>query len=208
MQKEKTVVKNMLIGDILRGKHSTGMVVVNEKMVSKEKETSVIKRAMNAVDFLDLGTVNTALNALNCKLILGHNRYATKGSINNINAHPFEFNRVVGVHNGTLTTQVGLKDHHQFDVDSENLYWDLEHTTIDELYPRLHGALALVWWDKVANTLNFVRNEERPLFFAYSKDNTVLYWASEIWMLLGMADRNGVGAGGCGGVRSPHPLRG
>jgi len=54
------------------------------------------------------------------------------------------------------------------------------------------GAWALVWWDKGEETLNFLRNKERPLWIAFTKSNDTLFWASELWMLEGVLRRNGV----------------
>lgn len=188
---EKKVVKDMLVVDVLRGFHSTGIAIGN--MVGKELKHSLFKRAVHAVDFLGFKQTDTMFNKFNVAYIIGHNRWATKGEVNNANAHPFDFPNLVGAHNGTLNTVHALKDNKDFEVDSENLYWDLNHTTMEELYPRLNGALALTWFDKTCNSLFMCRNDKRPLYFVYTKDRRAVFWASEPWMLhAGISRRNGM----------------
>jgi len=52
----------------------------------------------------------------------------------------------------------------------------------------LDGAFSLVWHDTRNNTLNFARNDERPLCLAYA--HGIVYWASEELMLRWLLDRN------------------
>ena len=67
-------------------------------------------------------------------------------------------------------------------VDSEILYAHLAKNGAEETFDRLEGAWACVWWDDQAETLNFIRNSERPLWFTWSEDRRKLFWASEVWM--------------------------
>ncbi len=61
---------------------------------------------------------------------------------------------------------------------------------IDETHKILHGAFALVWYDKKTNAVHMCRNAERTLFTALSDDNRTLYWASEAGMLEWILARN------------------
>jgi hypothetical protein len=111
------------------------------------------------------------------------------------NAHPFEFEHVVGVHNGTVL-KWSLKDLHgyeDFEVDSQIIYSHLSHSgLIEDVWKDADGALALVYWDKRTKKLNMIRNKERPLWVAYSGDNKTVLWASEVGMLYAAANRNGM----------------
>ena len=172
--------------DVLRGKHSTGVA-----MVSAGGGVDVFKKAVNAVDFLDFKTyANHMKFKYNC--LLGHNRYATKGEVNNINAHPFEFDNVVGMHNGTLRNYNKLDDSTHFDVDSECLYSHINDNGIQDAVNNIRGAYALTWFDKDTNKLHFLRNSERPLHYCFTKDNKTMFWASESWMLHAVLSRNGI----------------
>jgi predicted glutamine amidotransferase len=185
-QLDKTVFNQMLSVDVLRGKHSTGTALIDYRGVTK-----VLKKAVNVQDFLDFTTYKDMQRlAYNC--MIGHNRYATKGAINSVNAHPFDFNNIVGVHNGTLQQYYKLDHANEFDVDSECLYSHINTHGIQDAYEKVVGALALVWFDKNTHKLHFLRNSQRPLCYCYSEDKTTLYWASEPWMLTGILWRNGI----------------
>ena len=184
--KEEMVFKQLLYMDYVRGKDSTGVVQVDSHL-----EPFWYKRALPVYDFMFLPTYNKMFEASN-RMLLGHNRAATKGKVNTVNAHPFEHDNIIGVHNGTLRNQRHLKDHAKFDVDSDNLFYNIAKEGIAQTYSKLEGAAALVWWDTKTNRINFIKNEERPLFHVFSKDRKVLYWASEWGMLDWALARNGM----------------
>lgn len=110
--------------------------------------------------------------------------------MNKKNAHPFDFDTLVGVHNGTLHNKHSLLDSRDFQVDSENLYHHLEMKGLDDLLATMRGAWSLVWWDKTDETLNFLRNNERPMWIMASTDGEVMLWASELPMLELMMDHS------------------
>lgn len=183
---EKKAFKDMLYMDMLRGEHSTGIATVNTAF-----DVKVVKKALPANEFLSLKQVDNAIIDAT-RVLMGHNRFATQGKINNVNAHPFEFDKVVGAHNGTLRRQHLLPDSKLFDVDSENIYHSMDTQGVDATIPLIDGAYALVWWDKQNNTLNMIRNNERPLYLAFTEDGKSLFWASEDWMIVVAAHRNHV----------------
>ena len=123
---------------------------------------------------------------------IGHNRFATKGGINKNNAHPFSHGSITGAHNGTLIRQTLLPDHEKFQVDSENIIYSIDKIGIAETWKKIDGAAALSWWNRKERTLNLLRNDDRPIIFAATKDNSGVFWASETWMLYGMAERNNI----------------
>jgi len=185
--KEKDAVRDLLIMDALRGKHSTGLIAVN-----KAGEATYAKKAVTPYDFLDMASVYKKFNAFDNRVLVGHNRYATKGAINNTNAHPFSHGDITGVHNGTIRKQHRLVDHKDFEVDSENIIHSLNKVGEDETVKNLEGAYALVWWNNKEQRLKFLRNSERPLFFTASEDAKTIYWASEKYMLKAALHRNGL----------------
>lgn len=178
--------KTLLIVDTIRGPHSTGVAGINNN-----GDWDIIKKKGNAWDLFDCKDYTKVASSAKYAL-LGHNRYATKGKINNINAHPFEFEHVVGMHNGTIRGQHRLIDHTQFEVDSENIYHSINKIGLEDTLKVLDGAYALVYWDKRTEELVMVRNSERPLYYTYSEDNKTVYWASEQWMLYVSISRAGL----------------
>jgi len=177
--KEEKIFRQLLFISSLRGMDSTGAGFIPrgehiEPIVSKG-----IGGPWNLVSHKSFKKGMT----LNNMAIIGHNRYATIGKVNRVNAHPFENRSVVGVHNGTLNNQTLLPDSENFSVDSENIFHSIDINGEKDTIKNLHGAFALVWWDKAQRRLKVIRNSKRNLFYTYNKQRTVLYWASELEML-------------------------
>ena len=176
--------------DTIRGPHSTGILFVDKFSGGCE----VLKKVGTPWDLEQYSAYSTLTRKVS-KVLMGHNRWATKGAVNNINAHPFEFNGLIGAHNGTLTSTYQLDDNAEFDVDSENIYYHMNLNGVDDTIPKLNGAFALSWWDKEDETLNLIRNDERPLSYTLTEDGATVYWASESWMLYAMAHKCGIKIG-------------
>lgn len=182
------VFNELLYCDMLRGSHATGVASVRGKSVS------VLKKAWPSAELMQHKDYNSLVTAT-ADVLIGHNRHGTMGANgSHLNAHPFNFDNVVGAHNGTLDRSCvrNLKNHSQFDTDSEALYSEMNENGIDELFTKIEGAWALVYYDKTVGTLNMVRNSQRPLYYAYKKGRGVLYWASEHLMLHWILARNKV----------------
>lgn len=144
-------------------------------------------------DFDDRATYKKA-----SKLLLGHNRMATVGAVTEDNAHPFYADHLTGAHNGTLSDEnfKRLDDHKSYEVDSECLYNNIANKGLDtlkSLTEGLHtGAWALTYYDSEEKTINFIRNEHRPLWYAFNEKGDTIFWASEAWMINIACARNGV----------------
>lgn len=118
-------------------------------------------------------------------LIMGHNRHATIGGVKEDNNHPFDFENVIGMHNGTIEGFLDNSD--KFNTDSMKLYSmldkaksskDIQETLRDIVGYSTSTAYALSWVDKKNDKLMFLRNSQRPLHFAYYEAGKVLVWAS------------------------------
>lgn len=176
--KHRDAVNTMLIFDVVRGHHSTGVA-----FVKRDGEAVVVKKLGNPFELLDSREYDKEFSKYDNWAMIGHNRWATKGKINRVNAHPFQFDNVVGAHNGTLRSVTNLRDWKDFEVDSENVMWNVECEGIHKTLPKLQGAYALTIYDGGEESLYLARNKERPLYFCYTKDAKTLFWASEEWML-------------------------
>lgn len=185
--KEEKIVKELLIVDSLRGVDSTGIAVVPRG----DSDVKVAKKIGHAYELIEHRSFNQALAGLH-RAIIGHNRWGTIGRVSSVNAHPFDFDTLVGAHNGTLTSKWKFKDNNRFDTDSEAMYNHMDQKGLRDTMENMAGAWAMTWWDKDAETINFLRNKERPLWLIYTDDNKQLFWSSELWMLEGVLARNGV----------------
>lgn len=193
----KKTFYDLLYLDVLRGEDSTGVAAISNAYNDKT-EIELFKSLGGATDLFyehNLWKKGRALTTKPVDVFVGHNRFATQGAVTSDNAHPFEFENVVGAHNGTVNkwSMRDFQGYKEFDIDSKIIYSHLSHTqNIEDVWKDADGALALSWWDKAHKQLNLIRNDQRPLFFCYSKDNKQVFWASEFWMLHVALSRQGV----------------
>lgn len=175
VSRDVDIFEKMLYCDIFRGDHSTG-VYSGFKRFKEPVEIVIRKAAVPADIFLrtkslwgevrelktpSTVTANTFVTTAP-KFMVGHNRYATQGAVIDANAHPFQHGHITLVHNGTLDDQSLLPDHKNFPVDSENIAYSIMKLGIEETIQKLNGKFTLVWHDAKLNTLNVIRNSERP----------------------------------------------
>lgn len=183
---------NMLIFDQIRGSHSTGVAVVPSisSEVSVEKD---IGSPANLWEYESSKLFDSKGYLKNIpKVVIGHNRSATVGSITVENSHPFQFEHITGVHNGSLTYYRDLEGHNTHEVDSQAIFDTISKKGIDHCWESFYGAACLVWWDSKEGSLNIIRNDQRPLCIAYSEKEDAVFWASEEWMIIVAAGRNNV----------------
>lgn len=178
--REKDMFQSLLTVCQLRGKHSTGAITVNNS-----DKYDYVKRLGTPEFLIETKEYDRKIHSPLSKALIGHCRHATAGKVNMLNAHPFEHGHICGVHNGTLQGVYNMERFREFDVDSDWLYWYISEYGIEETIRNIDsdGAWALVWWDEKQETLNFLKNEKRPLYFTYSKGMNQMFWASEPWML-------------------------
>jgi predicted glutamine amidotransferase len=156
-------------------------------MVDDEGDVLIHKAGEVWHDFVKAPVVTGLFNqALHRgRAVLGHNRKATVGVIDDESAHPFVIDdRYVFNHNGKLQKH---ESYHKTAVDSEALGKVLCPLSEDipELEKALSGmdvAMAVVWLDAVEHKLYMLRNKDRPLYFGMTNMGSILY-ASEKWML-------------------------
>lgn len=182
------VFKQLLFVDALRGPHSTGVSINGADNV-----VQTYKKSVNSTDFLQLKAGEKISGTVVTDFLLGHNRYATQGAINDQNAHPFTYGNVTLAHNGTLTTQSNLPDYKNFAVDSENIAYAMGLTEDPEdVISELKGAFALTWWNDFECKFYIVRNDERPMYVAHNTSRDVYYYSSEELLLEAILSRNNI----------------
>ncbi|WWV92021.1 hypothetical protein [Escherichia phage PJNS034] len=178
--------EQLLYADVFRGPHSTGVYRVN-----KDGQSGLYKDAVPASLYLgskgwdDLrGNLNgTAGHQALSQVYVGHNRWATVGAVNAVNSHPFKCGNITMVHNGTVA-KWRLNDHLKYDVDSHAVCAMLDSHGLAETLKVLDGKFTLVWHDASDNTMNFIRNAERPLHmveftdggWAFASEGEMLTW--------------------------------
>lgn len=163
-----------------RGIHSTGVAQIwyDDNRVKPK----ITKDVMPAMYFFNKKENRELLTDSTVYALMCHNRYATVGNSDNVDgAHPFETERFIGFHNGTLR-ETKYSDHPNFLTDSEALWNDItERGFVDTLSPLYEdSAFALAYYDKVEKQIGFVRNNKRPLSFACHPTRSVVYYSSDM----------------------------
>lgn len=195
--KDEATIKRLLLFDYLRGADATGLASIRDN-----GEIKIAKLATDPITFFDFPAFKQTLNGHQSRVFIGHNRAATRGEKTHFNAHPFHYGNIVGAHNGTLDQQSWnrLEDKlgESFNVDSQALICAIDRLGIKEAIGLCTngkdyqtGAWSLVWYNQVEGSLNFLRNEHRPMWYSYAEDFKELYWASEWWMIEAAAQAGG-----------------
>lgn len=166
----------MLFVDTLRGWDSTGVFVVD-----KDNDIEILKGAYSGPAFINNAKYKTLMTDayMRGRMLVGHNRAATRGTVNDKNAHPFWVeDNVVLVQNGTwYGDHKHIKD---TEVDSEAIAHLVHECQEDlpEAFNKINAAYALAWYNRNKKTLYLTRNDDRPLYIGYLKNDTIMF-ASE-----------------------------
>lgn len=186
-----TVLGQGLIVDSLRGMCGTGIYGWD----GVAKEGYIWKRALAGPDFVNTQQFDHYKStAYKLNIAIGHNRASTIGSAKDRNCHPFNYDHISLVHNGTLRNHNSLMPVGEFshEVDSAYAAKAISKYGAKEALEKIDGAFVFVWHDALANTFNIARNGMRDIWYITDKEGDNLYFASEYDMLAWILDRNQV----------------
>lgn len=185
----KRFMDQALIIDTVRGWDSAGAFVVESKS-SKNISPAWFKQLGSGFDLVSTNEYQELFmpgKTQGLKFAVGHNRSATQGAADNVDAaHPFQEGPITLVHNGTVfdTSTLGKsKFELKAENDSHTICHNLALYPAEEVISKINGAFALVWYDSRDDSLNMVRNNQRPMHLAKAKKNNTIYFCSEAEML-------------------------
>lgn len=182
------VIRDLLFVDTLRGEDATGLYVVE-----KNGESRLAKDAVDGPTFLAYNENIDAMlsQAETHQFILGHNRSATQGKASSVDfAHPIQVpDKITLVHNGTLNYWPEKWDKNTTPHDSTAIAHIIAKHGVQYFLNTCNGAFSLVWHDMEKNTINFFRNEERPMCMLHSAEG-VIFFGSELGMLGWITNRH------------------
>lgn len=162
-----------------RGKDSTGIFTVTRPTTGKNSAFKVktYKQLQESPVFMASKAVQNMLQE-NPFVIGGHCRFATHGKVNLSNAHPFNCGHFVGMHNGVIQP---LYDKVNDKTDSRVLFENMQALgVVKGIKSGLDvGDMALVFINKSNGTLNYFRNDGRPLFIGIEEKKKKFFWASQ-----------------------------
>ena len=164
--------------DTLRGQDSTGVITLNKRFT-----VTTLKTLMPGDVFVHSKEYKKRYKSGWAQI--GHNRAATRGSIDVDNAHPFTFGDVTMVHNGTLTNggrNMTTYDSTIGEVDSMQIAYALSQYPPEKAHlvlEQIDGSFALVWTDRRDESVNMVRNNDRPLHFTFNASKSIMWYMSD-----------------------------
>jgi hypothetical protein len=182
---EQSYIKQLMLLSCLRGMDGSGAFVIRPhknklKIEVKKTEFSAAELAVDP-EFDDM--------LRQPKIIVSHARAPTRGDAGLGFVHPHRVQNITGVHNGTMHTVMG-KSIDQKASDSRAVFEAIQEFGVEEFIKNSRGAYSLVWADIADMTLNFLRNDQRPMFMARIGTNVktdqrahTMYFASEMGML-------------------------
>lgn len=181
---EEGMFRDLLNISSLRGSDGSGVIVSQagpfmkpNPMIRSLRTTEISGKLAYSGELDEL--LKPRVNA-----IIGHARWPTKGGVDLASCHPHRSGHIIGVHNGTMYRVNGeaVKDK----SDSAMLFESIAAIGVEETIKESDGAYALIWVDETDNTINFLRNEQRTLYFkniGWQKNISTMFWASEQSML-------------------------
>ena len=180
------------VADTVRGEDSTGAFFVP---AGKADDAGWVKNVQSGHTFVrdKTGFVKHFDEARGLSACFVHNRAATVGGVSTKAAHPFNHGRITMIHNGTLTSTLGLPiSQVQGGAvnDSETICMNLAQHKFEDFSADLTGAYALVWHDGADGSIHMARNSERPLHIAKVKGQDTIFVGSEALMLDWLVRRN------------------
>lgn len=193
----KTVFSGLLMRSEIRGRHASGVAVVDQ-----DGEYRLFKRPMPATQLLAQPGYADALGAVEgchgrsagrTTLILGHTRHRTCGDeANNANNHPLRAADWLGTFNGTIYNATRLFRRHRLyrhaEVDSElvlrlaDKFADIVTLDVSRFIDALRparGQLSAVFASLCAPETTYVLHGNRPLVMRAHRRLRVIAYASE-----------------------------
>lgn len=191
---DRDELKDMMVLNSLRGVHSTGISGISLK--NQNPKPHVVKSVGSPYSLFSYNGTTEFMTKMVVQhtAIIAHGRFATKGDVNALNAHPFKSSdgNIILAHNGVIRNYFTLKgtNYKHCEVDSHLICELIAEQGAEKILPKIDGAFVFMWFNVADKTFNIARNSERPLFVSKLKNRDVLYFASEEETLSWNSSRN------------------
>lgn len=153
------LARALCVLNAVRGDHSAGLAITTATM-----RDEIFRRPMKPGKFARKGRFRDMASS-DYRVLIGHTRFATHGTICEANAHPFKHGTTVGVHNGVVTNVTGMGKYlgKTFNVDSQYLIESLDST--GGIGPAMGSINILYFGRKDVADLRIIR-DGNPLWYA------------------------------------------
>ena len=159
-----SAIKGLTWANRERGTDSAGFFDSRGQMIKRACDPAAALQDCNVKAWLA-----NSINKHESWVLAGHTRFATQGSVNKRNAHPFRKGRITGTHNGIVDSPAN------YIVDSEYLI-----DTIDKKgYKALEGVdgyWGLAWYDGNDDSFWLTMHDGQ---LAYTVCDDVVYYSSD-----------------------------
>ena len=176
VEKIREMMSNLADNSVVRGKDSTGVAIISPKY------NNIWKSTLSSQELLSHSDWDTILGGIDrsATIGLGHVRMATHGEITARNSHPFSMGNVIGAHNGVIYNHDALASDMDIDieVDSEAIFAAIDKYGVKDAVEKLRGDYALTFVKDNPYKLYLLREDSRPMQYAYWKKARTLFWAS------------------------------
>jgi glucosamine 6-phosphate synthetase-like amidotransferase/phosphosugar isomerase protein len=196
----RLLTKNIANENEVRGRDSTGFVAFSKKGIGLFKHPVPASRMTETKAYTDF--MAKSLNK-NTATVLIHTRAGTKGSEkNNLNNHPIESARYIGVHNGIIYNDDALFEkynlHRAAQVDSEIIFRLLdtvgdkpEDSGLKWVAEKLQGMFTTAFVPKKERNKMFLIRNDNPVTMVYIESLNIIAFASQAHFLRdAIADAN------------------
>jgi hypothetical protein len=176
-------VRQLMVLSVLRGWDGSGAFAVYPH--HKKLRIEMHKSELCAAELACSPKFGKMVDANNAKIVCSHSRAPTRGGTDLEAIHPHRVGSLTGVHNGTMFTVMN-KTIPDKDSDSLAVFQAIFEHGVEEFIKNSRGAYSLVWTNAAEGTLNFLRNDQRPMVFARIGNGDfahTMYWSSERSML-------------------------
>jgi len=155
------IIRGLTLANRERGKESLGFFNSNGEMLKRGKDPIDVLTEEDCTKFLD------ETEQRRDWFVVGHTRYSTRGRVCDENSHPFEYNQVIGAHNGCIDAPAS------YSVDSEYAIDLLSQNNSDyqKALENESGYWTLAWFDK----------ERQELFLSMYHNTCGLVKYRDIW---------------------------
>lgn len=197
LEKIRAIFVNNLLANEIRGPKATGVVVSQaDGTVFSLKQPIAASKFVETPEFKEFMAIHVNLDT---RLLLGHTRDPTKGSINNhVNNHPIIVGDTVGVHNGVITNDdaifLELAEKNHLDerigsVDSEAIFALFDEvggecplaeyvTEISARVRLLCGSFTTLFFNKKKPTQLFCLRYDNPISCHFDEALGCLFFSS------------------------------
>lgn len=210
LRRLKFLFQAMLEAARERGSAATGVFSSSYDYLLKKNRIRKLRAPLPSTEFVKTSPYKTFAEDINNNLyfIVGHTRSASAGSArNNLNNHPHERGRIIGVHNGYIRNESDiwavLNAKAESTCDSEAAIALINHklnahpgssvaNAIHRANQGLEGAVALALVDKNDPTnLHVVRDNLTPMYMTFWEYSRAIIFASTKEILeAGLQDQN------------------